>query len=363
MRGIIVRTIAGSKSNTHSTVKFVVGSFVRRNALRSSARLSGINCIGAKLVVLMFAVFLGCSALAQPFPNKPIRIIIPYAPGGSPDTLGRTLAQASSDALGQQIVVENRPGGGGTIAAEAVMRVAADGYTLLIGDSSVYAVNPSLNPKLPYEMLRDFAPVTLAVSSPMFLAVNAGLGVEDVKSFVALSQTKPGLPFGSSGNGTVHHLGLELMKANAKIDLTHVPYKGAGQSVPAVVAGDVGGIFAAINTLLPHARSSRIRILAIAAAERSQLMPQIPTMAEAGVQGVDLFISIGVFAPAKTPRDVVERLSIEFNKALALPEVRQRFFNAGIDPIGSTPERYAEAIRTELVHYGNLVRSVAAKMN
>lgn len=303
------------------------------------------------------------AAIGQAFPTKPIRIVVPYAPGGSPDTLGRTLAQASADALGQQIVVENRPGAGGAIAAETVMRAAPDGYTLLIADSSVYAVNPNLNPKLPYEMLRDFAPVTLAVSSPMFLAVNASLGVEDVKSFVSLAQAKPGMAFGSSGNGTVHHLGLELMKANAKIDLTHVPYKGAGQSVPAVVAGDVGGIFAAINTLLPHAKSGRIRVLAIAAAERSQLMPQVPTMAEAGVPGCDLFISIGVFAPAKTPRDIVDRLSTEFNKSLALPEVRQRLFNAGIDPIGSTPERYAEAIRAELIHYGILVKSVGSKMN
>ncbi len=348
-------TTVGWNSNAHSTRALATQLSMRWKALRfSSLRLVGLGVVAATLA---------CNAVAQTFPNKPIRIIIPYAPGGSPDTLGRTLAQASSDALGQQIVVENRPGGGGTIAAEAVMRSAADGYTLLIADSSVYAVNPSLNPKLTYEMLRDFAPVTLAVSSPMFLAVNASLGVEDVKAFVSLASAKPGQPFGSSGNGTVHHLALELMKANAKIDLTHVPYKGAGQSVPAVVAGDVGGIFAAVNTLLPHAKSGRIRILAIAAAERSQLMPQVPTLAEAGIPGCDLFISIGVFAPAKTPRDVVERLSTEFNKSLALPEVRQRLFNAGIDPIGTTPERYTEAIRTELVHYGNLVRSVVAKMN
>ncbi|MFM9883273.1 MAG: Bug family tripartite tricarboxylate transporter substrate binding protein, partial [Burkholderiales bacterium] len=272
----------------------------------------------SQLIVAALAILTPVSlSIAQTFPTKPIRIVVPYAPGGSPDTLGRTLAQATADALGQQIVVENRPGGGGAIAAEAVMRAAPDGYTLLIADSSVYAVNPSLNPKLTYEMLRDFAPVTLAVSSPMFLAVNASLGVEDVKAFVSLAQAKPGMAFGSSGNGTVHHLGLELMKANAKIDLTHVPYKGAGQSVPAVVAGDVGGIFAAINTLLPHAKSGRIRVLAIAAAERSQLMPHIPTLAEAGVPGCDMFISIGVFAPARTPRDIVEKLSIEFNKSLA----------------------------------------------
>ncbi len=314
-------------------------------------------------IAALVALGVYSAAIGQAFPAKPIRIVVPYAPGGSPDTLGRTLAQASADALGQQIVVDNRPGAGGAIAAETVMRAAPDGYTLLIADSSVYAVNPNLNPKLAYEMLRDFAPVTLAVSSPMFLAVNASLGVEDVKSFVSLAQAKPGIAFGSSGNGTVHHLGLELLKANAKIDLTHVPYKGAGQSVPAVVAGDVGGIFAAINTLLPHAKSGRIRVLAIAAAERSQLMPQIPTMAEAGVPGCDLFISIGVFAPARTPREIIDRLSIEFNKSLALPEVRQRLFNAGIDPIGSTPEQYADAIRTEITQYGSMVRSVAAKMN
>ncbi|MFN0304995.1 MAG: Bug family tripartite tricarboxylate transporter substrate binding protein [Burkholderiales bacterium] len=316
-------------------------------------------------LIAMAAAIAGLHNLvvAQTFPTKPIRIIVPYAPGGSPDTLGRTLAQASADALGQQIVIENRPGAGGVVAAEAVMRAPPDGYTLLIADSSIYAVTPSLNPKMPFEMLRDFAPVTLAVSSPMFLALNASLGVEDVKSFVSLAQAKPGMAFGSSGNGTVHHLALELMKANAKIDLTHVPYKGAGQSVPAVVAGDVGGIFAAINTLLPHAKSGRIRVLAIAASERSPLMPQIPTLAEAGVPGVDMFISIGVFAPARTPRDIIDKLSIEFNKSLANPEVRQRLFNAGIDPIGSTPERYADAIRAEITQYGNMVRSVAAKMN
>ncbi len=301
---------------------------------------------------------------AASYPTKPIRLIVPYAPGGSPDSVARVFGQAMGESMGMQFVVENRPGGAGVPAAESVIRAAPDGYTVLVADSSVYAITPSLSAKPPFEPLRDLAPVSLAVISPLLLVVNAAVPANNVREFVALAKAKPGMAFGSSGNATVHHLAMEMLRSLAGVEFTHVPYKGAGQSVPAVVAGDVSAIFAAIPAVSAHAKAGKVRILGIAAPQRTSIMPELPTISEAGVPGCELTISIGFLAPAKTPSEIVRRLSDEVIKALKQPDVRQRLGTAfGFDLIGTTPEQYVESIRTELQTYGKLARTAGVQVN
>ena len=321
----------------------------------------------AVLTALSFALSMALSFAAgaqggSSFPSRPIRVIVPYAAGGAPDVTARVLGQASTEGLGQQVIVENRPGAAGVVAADTVIRSTPDGHTLLIADSGIFAVNPALNTKIPFDTLRDLAPVYLAVQTPIFLAVNAAHPVQSVADFLALARAKPGLPYGSSGNGTVHHLAMELVKTNAGIDLTHVPYKGAGQSVPAIVAGDVVALFAAANSISPHARAGKLRILAVALGSRSQLLPQVPTFKETGVPGVELDVSIGFFAPAKTPREAIDRLAAEFAKALAQPETRQRLMASGAELIGQGPAAFTESIQSEIQRYARLVKSAGLKV-
>lgn len=311
----------------------------------------------------VFAVFIAGSVAAQTFPNRPVRIVVPYPPGGSPDVLARTLGQKVSENLGQQIIVDNRPGAAGILAAEIVMRAPPDGYTLLIADSGVYSINPNVNPKLPFDPLADFTAVTLAATSPLFLVVSASSPVQSVRDLIALAKSKPGMPYGSSGTGTAHHLAMELLKSLSGIDLTHVPYKGGAQVVPAILAGDVAVGLAGLNLSLPHAKAGKLRILAVASGARSALLPDLPTVAEAGVPGYEINISLGLLAPAGTPRDIVARLNAEFGKALNSPDTRQRLFGLGVDPAGSTPEQFSEAIRNEIQQYGKIVKSTSARVN
>lgn len=302
------------------------------------------------------------AATGQTFPNRPLRVVVPYPSGGSPDVLARTVAHKVSERLGQQIVVDNRPGAGGIVAAETVVRAAPDGYTLLIADSSVYSIGPNVQQRLPYDLQRDLAPVTLAASSPLFLAANGALPVQNLRDFVALARAKPGMPYASSGVGTGHHLAMELLKSLAGIELTHVPYKGAGQSVPALVSGDVAVAFAGLNLLQPQAKAGKIRLLGVATGQRSALLPEMPTLAEAGVPGFDVNITLGFFLPAKAPAEIVARLNGELNAALASADVRERLFALGVEPVGTTPERFAAAIRAELDAYGRLVKSAGVRV-
>ena len=315
-----------------------------------------------RFALTLLVLLLVGAASAQSYPNRPVRIVVPYPPGGSPDVLARTVAQKVSESVGQQIITDNRPGAGGSVAAETVMRSSPDGYTLLIADSSVYSISPNLNPKLPYDPLRDFAPICLAATSPIFLVANNALPVQNVKDLIALAKAKPGMPYGSSGNGTAHHLAMELIKALAGIDLTHVPYKGAGQVVPAVLAGDVVVAFAGLNLVLPQVKAGKLKLLAVATGRRTPLLPELPTVAELGLPGFEISISLGYLAPSGTPREVIDRLNAEFMKALNTPEVRQRLTAMGVEPAGSTPEQFAEAIRTELQQFGRLVQTTAARI-
>ena len=295
-------------------------------------------------------------------PAKPIRIIVPYAAGGQPDVAARTIGQKLSEFIGQPVVSENRPGAGGVLAVETVLRSPADGSTLLVADSSIYSINPVLNRKLPFHPLQDLAPVSLSTYAPIFLVANPSLRVETLKDFIALARSKPGMAYGSSGPGTGHHLAMELIRAMADLQMTHVPYKGAGQSVPAVVAGDVPVVFAGLASIASHAKAGKLKVLAVATATRSPLYPDAPTVAEAGLPGYEVSISIGFLAPGGTPAGIVEALSAQFNKAVAVPETRERMAALGLEAFGSTPQQYADAIRNEMRSYEALVRKASLRI-
>ncbi|MBA2689182.1 MAG: tripartite tricarboxylate transporter substrate binding protein [Burkholderiales bacterium] len=300
---------------------------------------------------------------AETYPSKPIRIVVPYLPGGSPDVLARVVAHKISESTGWQIVVENRPGAGGVVAANVVMNSAPDGYTLLIADSSVYSIAPSLNPNASVDALKSLMPVTLAATSPIFLVVNPGLNVSNVKELIALAKSKPGLPYGSSGIGTAHHLAMELLKSLAGIDMNHIPYKGASQTVPAVIAGEVGVAFAGLNQASPQAKAGKLTILAVATGRRTPLMPELATVAESGVPGFDISITLGFFAPLKTPPDIVAKLNAELVKAVKSADVQQRLVALGVESVGASPEQFTEVIRNEIQQYGKLVKTTGARVD
>lgn len=302
-------------------------------------------------------------AWSQTFPNKPIHIVVPYPPGGAPDALARMVALQVANSIGQQLVVENRPGAGGAIATEYVMRAPADGYTILLADSSVYSINPNLSTTIAYQPLRDFASLTMAATSPLFLVANNGLNVNSVKDLIAVAKAKPGLAYASSGNGTAHHLMMKWFKTMAGIDLTHVPYKGSTQTMPAVVAGDVATAFGGSTTALPLAKAGKLKMLAVATPKRSVFAPDLPTVAEAGLPGFGIDITLGFLLPVKTPRDIVTKLSTEFVKAIKTAGTQEKMMTAGLEPFGTSPEQFGEMIRNENILYARLVKETGAKVD
>jgi tripartite-type tricarboxylate transporter receptor subunit TctC len=310
-----------------------------------------------------FLLLLFASHAAAQLPAKPIRIIVPYAAGGQPDVAARTIGQKLSELVGQPVVAENRPGAGGVLAVDTLRRSAPDGTTLLVADSSIYSISPVLNRKLPFDPLKDLAPVSLSTYAPIFLVANPSLGIDTLKDFLALAKAKPGMAYGSSGPGTGHHLAMELIRAMAGLQMTHVPYKGAGQSVPAVVAGDVPVVFAGLASIAAHAKAGKLKVLAVATPARSVLYPDAPTVAEAGLPGYEVTISIGFLAPSGTPRAVVEALSAEFNRAVKVPDLQPRLAALGLEAFGSTPQQYTDAIRNEVRQYEALVRKASLKVD
>jgi tripartite-type tricarboxylate transporter receptor subunit TctC len=303
------------------------------------------------------------AALAQAdFPSKPLRILVPTTAGGVPDVLARAVGQRVAEALGHAVVVENRAGAGGILAAEAVLKSPPDGHTLFLGDTGNYAVSAALYAKFPYDVQKDFVPVVLAAAPPVYLVANPGSPFRSVQDFVRLATSGPAVIYGSTGNGNVTHLAMEMLRSLTAANLTHVPYKGAAGLAPALLSGDVGLGFIGYSIVAPHARSGKLRILAVSTAQRSALTPEIPTMAEAGVPGYGFNISVGYLAPAGTPRSAIARLNDEINRALKIPEVRQVLETAGIPPVGGTPEQFAEAIRTEVNQMAALVKASGARV-
>jgi tripartite-type tricarboxylate transporter receptor subunit TctC len=310
------------------------------------------------IAIALFAAFaaLPC-AQAQNYPNRAIRLVVPSSPGGGTDITGRIVAQKLSEQLGQQVVVDNRAGAGTIIGNEIVAKAPPDGYTLLMGLSTL-AINPSMFAKLPYDALRDFAPVSLVVLSPNILTIHPSVPAKNVKEFVALAKARPGtITFGSAGLGTSPHLSGELLKVLAKIDMVHVPFKGSGQSVISQLAGEIAANFPSVPTAIPYIKANRLRGLGVTTAKRTQALPEVPSIAEAGVAGYEATQWFGVLAPAGTPRPIIDRLNQELVKMLRTPEMRDRLTADGTDPVGNTPEEFAAYIKSETDKWTRVIKA------
>ena len=314
-------------------------------------------------VIVSFAAV--APAFAQPsapgYPSKPLRIVVSLPPGGSIDLTARIVAEKLQASFGRPAVVDNRPGAGGTIATDLVAKSAPDGHTLLV-TSGAHTINPNFYAKLPFDPIADFAPVALLTTVPFALVVHPSLPAANVKEFIAVARARPGaVTFASAGNGQTQHLAMELLKSMARVDLAHIPYKGAGQFVPALVSGEVACVIGAINSLLPHVQTRRLRLLAVAGSRRAAVVPDVPTIGET-LPGFAIDNWSGLLAPAGTPRPIIERLHAEIGKALADPQVAARLAPQGIEVITSTPEEMAARLKADLAKWAKLVRDAKIKV-
>jgi len=301
---------------------------------------------------------LASGVAAQTYPTKPIRLLVPSTPGGSVDTLARTIGPRLAERWGQQVIVDNRPGAGGAIAAELVAKAPPDGYTLLIGTVASLASNVSLQKRVPYDPAKDFAPVTLLATQNLMLLVHPSIPAKSVKELVALAKSKPGhLSFASAGTGAGGHLSGELFKMLAGIDMLHVPYKGVAPALVDVISGQVSMTFPSILSSLPHYRSNRLRGLAVTGAKRSAAVPELPTMQEAGVKGYESATWYGIVAPVQTPAEVINRLNSELVAAIRQSEIRERLTSEGADPVGSSPAEFGAYIRSEIEKWRKVIRA------
>jgi tripartite-type tricarboxylate transporter receptor subunit TctC len=317
------------------------------------------------MLLLAFAswtLVAGAQGGVEAYPQKPVRLIVGLAPGGNPDTFARLAANALSQRLNQQFIVENRPGASSNVAADAVIKAPADGHTILVGSSGIFTINPQVYASMPFDPLRDLSPVALSVATTMWLVVHPSVPVSSVAELVsyARSQPKP-LAYASSGNGSIHHITMETFKAQAGVDLQHIPFKGASQSVPALLSGDVQVAFIGYPTIAQPVKSGRLKALAFSMGRRSSLTPEIPTVAESGVPGFDMAGQTGVFVSSKTPRPLVQRLSQLFNEAIRVPDVAQKLIAVGMEPIGSTPEQFEKILRSEMERDAGLAKRLGLK--
>jgi tripartite-type tricarboxylate transporter receptor subunit TctC len=300
---------------------------------------------------------------AQNYPTRPVRLIVPFATGGGADIIARTVAQKLSEAYGQQFIVENRPGAAGNIGVELVARSPADGYTLLL-NSSNFSTNVSLFSKLNFDPVRDFEPISLLAAAPYVLVVHPSLPVRTVKDLIAVARASPGkLTYGSAGNGTPAHLGMELIKATAKIDMVHVPYKGSIPHLSDLVAGQIAAGFDNVLSSVPLVKAGRLRAIAVSGASRSPALPEVPTVAESGLPGFDVTVWNGILAPAGTPREITARLHSEIIAALQKPDVRSRMSGLGVDIIGSTPQEFAAFIRRDIDKWAAVIKVSGARLD
>ena len=312
---------------------------------------------------MLLGLFCGAAhfAFAQDYPSKPIRIIVPYPPGGFNDTLARTLGQKLTERWGQPVIVDNRPGGGSTIGTNLAAKSAPDGYTLLIV-SFAFAVNPAIYAALPYDSAKDFAPVVLAAGTPNLLVVHTGLQVKSVQELIALAKAKPGkLNYASAGNGSSNHLSMELFKSLAGVDIVHVPYKGSAPAVIDLIGGQVDAMFDNVPNVLAQVKAGKLRALAVSSRERSPFVKDVPTVAESGVSGFDVSVWFGVVAPAGTPQPVIAKLNGQINAILKLTEIRQAYNNQGVEPVGGSPEEFAAFLMAQRTKWGKVARDSGTK--
>ncbi len=316
----------------------------RRRALQGLAALAGLSAFGA--------------AGQAPYPSKPIHLIVPFTPGGSSDILGRAIAKALNEAWHQPVIVENKPGAGGAIGGEAAAKAAPDGYTLFMGHIGTLAVNPTLYPKLPYDPLRDFAPVALVAMVPNVLVVNPAVPARNVVELIALAKAKPGsLTSSSGGTGSAAHLAIEYFKLATGTDIVHVPYKGTAPSVTDLLGGQVTITMTGLPTVIEHIRAGKLRAIGVASSTRLPQIPDVPTLAESGVPGFEATQWYGVVAPARTPSAIVEQLAAEIRKSLAAPELKSRLESEGAQPANMGPAEFRTLIRSEIERWAKVIRA------
>ncbi|HZN26342.1 MAG TPA: tripartite tricarboxylate transporter substrate binding protein [Burkholderiales bacterium] len=316
------------------------------------------------LAVSVCMLFAAGHAYAQAWPTKPIRMILPFPPGGTTDILGRVAAQKLSEALGQQVVPDNRPGAAGNIGTEFVAKAPPDGYTLVTAPGSTLTIHPSLYSKLGFDPLRDFAPVTILAAVPNALVVHPSLPVRNVKDLIALAKAKPGqLNYASTGAGQSTHLSMELFKTMARVNIVHVPYKGSAPAVTDLLGGHVLLMFDNMPSALPHVKAGKLRAVAVSTLKRSPVAPDIPTVAESGLPGFEVSVWFGVLAPAKTPQPVVERLNQILVKALHTAEVRERLSTQGAEPIANTPDQFTQQMKRDIAKWAKVVKDADIKLD
>ncbi len=314
----------------------------------------------AMLVVLAIPA---AGVAADTYPAKAIRMIVPFPPGGTTDILGRVAGQKITEALGQQVIIDNRPGAGGIIGTELVAKSPPDGYTLLTDPGSTLTINPSLFSKLAFDPLKDFAPITILAAVPNMLEVHPSLPVKNVKELIALAKSKPGqLNYASTGAGQSTHLSMELFKTMAGIDLNHIPYKGSAPALTDLLGGQVSLMFDNMPSSLPHVKAGKLRALAVSTLKRSPTVPELPTVAESGLPGFEVSVWFAVLAPAGTPRDVVNKLHGVLTRALHAPEVKERLASQGAQAVGNTPEEFTAQMRSDLVKWAKVVKDSGAKL-
>jgi tripartite-type tricarboxylate transporter receptor subunit TctC len=320
------------------------------------------RALRAWAVALMLAASLGAQSLfAQTYPSKTVRMIVPYAPGGNTDITARTVGTRLTEILGQQVVIENRPGGATNIGSELVAKAAPDGYTLLMGGAS-NAINMGLFARLPYDTLRDFAPVVLCVKGANVLSIHPSLPAKTLKELIALAKARPGqLNFASSGLGSSNQMAGELFKVMAGVNIVHVPYKGNAPALTDTIGGHVEMLFSGVPALLPHLQAGRLRAIGIGSLKRFQALPDVPTFDESGLKGYEATTWFGLMAPAKTPKDIITKLNVEVAKILASAEVKGRFLNDGLESMGGSPEEFGAFIRDEINKYAKVIKAAGIR--
>ena len=318
----------------------------------------------AGIVRVLTALALACAAPlapAQPYPARPVKIIVPYPPGGGSDVLGRMIGQQLQEALGQPFVIENRAGATGSLGMDLVAKSAPDGYTLVLNNNTIN-INQSLNPNQPFEVVRDFTPVVLVGTTPAVIGATASFPANSLPEVIAHLRANPGkVSYASCGTGSAHHLAAELVQAYAKVRMVHVPYKGCSQAIPDVLSGRVQLIFNTVANLAPHVKSGKIKAYATTGTKRAQFAAELPTVAEAALPGYVVEIWFGLLGPANLPRDIVAKLNAEANRALERPEVRDRLRSQFFDPLGGSSDQFAAIIRSELQTYGKLIKDAGIR--
>ncbi len=324
-------------------------------------KFSSISIAAFALIMPIFGLSAG-GALAQAYPSKTVRVVVPWPPGGSNDVVGRLVMQKLTESLGQQFIIDNRPGAAGSIGADVVAKAAPDGYTIMV-HSTTHVGNASMYKNLPYDVIKDFAAVGLLSAQPGVLTVHPSLPVKSVKEFIALAKTRPNqLLYSSSGNGSAPHLQMALLISMTGIKLVHVPYKGGAPQVTALVSGETQASFATIATVINHIRAGKLRPLGVGSLKPSKALPGVPTIAASGVPGYEMSPWIGVFAPAGTPKGIIDRLNAEINKALAQPDIVQKLENQALDPWPSTPDEFSARMKADLEKYAKLIKLTGAKV-